>query len=157
MEGYKLRTRTEDMQWAPPILAFDIERHAQQSGDSTRAVVHTWSVNTETSEASIVNARQRYIGGMDKPLKVGPLAEEVVKLILNRANDPRLRGLSDTRVKIATRKFIPKTNWRTTKGRTERFQTCVVQLLGEDWKWCKEPWHRDEIENTNSVPKNGDQ
>lgn len=153
MEGAKIYSalfpynRMEDVQWNPPLLSFVIERHGRQTAGSTRAEVHEWTVNCETRQAAITGSVLRSIGGTDKKLDVGPLAEEVARLVLERKNDPRLKWQDQGRVKVAIATFIPTTNWRTTKGRQDRFRKAVVAIVGQQgWAWCERPRQRDYLE-----------
>jgi hypothetical protein len=129
MEGYKLKGRMETVTWNAPLLRFAIERHGGTVMGSVYAEMQNWTVNTETAEASVERGRRRQVEAKEKPLKVGPIADELVRMIADHQNDPRLKWNSDSRVKVVIADVIPATNQQTTAGRRKRFWTALEQKL----------------------------
>jgi hypothetical protein len=83
LEPHKLLHRTEGLAWDPPLLKFEIERHGATVGGSVYAEVHEWSINLETSQASLLESRRRQVQPKDKRLDVKPLAQEIANAILS--------------------------------------------------------------------------
>src|SRR6266511_2492844 len=81
MAAWKLRGRTEQLDWQPPCLSFVIERHGATVLGSTRAELHGWEVNVETGGTRQGPAGYRQLSPHDRPVRVGPLADEVVRAI----------------------------------------------------------------------------
>jgi hypothetical protein len=129
MEGYKLRGRMESVFWNSPFLQFEIERHGGTVMGSVYAEVQQWTVNIEMAEASVERGRRRQVEAKAKPVKVEPIADDLMRMIVERQNDPRLKWDGDSRVKIVIANVIPATNQQTTSGRRKRFWTALEQKL----------------------------
>ena len=130
MEAYKLLNRTENMNWKPPVLEFQIERHGSTAMGSVYAGVQTWSVDVQKAVAQLGNREKRcLIGKRAKGLKAGPIAADIEALIVARKEDPRLKWLSETCVRIDISKVIPTTNKQTTSSRRKRFKKALDERL----------------------------
>lgn len=135
MEGYKLRGRMESVAWNAPFLQFEIERHGGTVNGSVYAEVQQWTVNIETAEASVERGRRRQVEAKAKPLKVEPIADELMHIIAECQNDPRLKWDGDSRVRIMIAEVIPATNQQTTSGRRKRFWKALEQKSqSHGWK-----------------------
>ncbi len=78
MTGDKFDGRMENVQWEPPVLSFDIERHGRiVGGGSTRADIHRWKLDVIKRTASFEQARYRQVRPNAKRLDVNPIAEEI--------------------------------------------------------------------------------
>lgn len=126
--------RAEDLCWEPPELSFRIERHGATVKGSSRAEVHSWSINMRTLEAHCVGVGHRQLRPMDKRQDVEPLAAEIADLILNGKKDQRLKWLSDGNVQVLISSVIHETNKQTTAGRRKRFRRALDRLLAPKWK-----------------------
>jgi hypothetical protein len=129
MEGYKLKNRMESVEWNPPVLEFNLERHGATVNGSVFAGVQHWSVNVTTGEASLIGEKRRQVGTQDSPLKVGPLVDEIISAIDARANDARLKWAGDQKVRILIDSVIPATVAQTTSGRRKRFWNALEEKL----------------------------
>lgn len=137
LEPYKLLHRTEGLTWNPPLLSFDIERHAATVGGSIYAHVYSWTVNVESGTATMEeNPTRRQVRSKDKALKVAPIADEIVRLVVNRERDERLKWSKDSsQVTLLFNKIIKATNWRTRAGRKERFwKVFEKEIQGRGWE-----------------------
>ncbi len=103
MQSYKLIGRTENMEWAPPVLYFDIERHGGTVKGSAYAEVQSWAINIETGFAKLGQVRCRLARARDKSLNLQLLADELCRLIIGRSSDDRLVWKTNTCVKVARR------------------------------------------------------
>ncbi len=52
MTGHKLIRRMEHVEWHPPLLTFEIERHGGTVIGSTRADLKRWTVNFDRQKAT---------------------------------------------------------------------------------------------------------
>src|SRR5438045_3227069 len=62
IEPHKLRGRTADMVWEPPLLRFRLERHGGTVQGSSRADLQDWTkdTNAATATVSVRGYRQLY-------------------------------------------------------------------------------------------------
>jgi hypothetical protein len=136
MEGRKLKGRMEATEWNPPLLTFNIERHGATVNGSVYAEVQHWSVNVDTGEASLKGSRRRQVSAKDKPLKVGPLVEEIIAAIVERANDHRLKWDGDQKVRVLISSVISATNNQTRSARHKRFWDAMEEKI-EPLGWTR--------------------
>ena len=135
MDGHKLLHRTEEMQWNPPCLEFDMERHGGTVAGSVYAEIQSWTVDLSKMTATVARTGRRQVEAKDKPLKTKPLAEVVAKLILDKTKDPHLLWKHDDKVRLNIEKMIPATNQQTTGARRKRFRTDLLEILHpHGWK-----------------------
>ncbi len=124
--------RGENLEFTPPsTIEFDIERHRGVVHGSVYADIHHWSVDLGAGQA-ICNrhAGKRTVGIKDRPLKVGPLADQVAQDILNaNKGSENLEWKSDTKVKVRIASLIPHTVNRTTAERRWRFRNALEERL----------------------------
>ena len=134
MEGYKLRGRTWDVDWNPPVLTFGIDRHGGTVQGSSRAERHRWIVDIFARTATCEKIGFRQLRPMAARLDVRPLAEEVSKLILEHQEDDCLIWNEDRSVRVQIGKIIPANSavQRTLEGRRRRFHKAVRDLLTRD-------------------------
>jgi hypothetical protein len=129
MAAYKLRGRTEEMQWNPPTLSFNIERHGAMVNGSSRAEVQQWCIDLDRKIAELAALRRRQKLPMDKRLDVKPLAAGIAALINAGREDQRLKWYGADCVRVATSKVIPTTNTQTTSSRRKRFAGELESVL----------------------------
>jgi hypothetical protein len=142
LAGHKLRGRMENVTWNPPVLAFDIERHGGTVLGSSRAEVHSWSVDLEQMIATCRMGRHRQLTPMQPRLKVEPIVEEITRLIINRQQDDRLRWRADGTVQVLVGKILPEGSAvkQTLAGRRKRFRKALTdRLKAEGWPLVKPP------------------
>ena len=108
MEGLKLYYRVEDLCWQPPLLSFRIERHGATVQGSVYAEMQGWSVNVEEGSAVCGLSGQRVVGKKQPPMKVEPLAKEIVELISAGKDDLRIKWYGQSRVRIFVAAVIPQ-------------------------------------------------
>lgn len=139
MEGHKLRGRTEDVEWNPPLLTFTIERHGGTVLGSTRASRQEWIVDVEKKTVICVEARSRQLCPMQPRLDVDPIAEEVASQIVNRQDNQRLKWYTDGRVRVLVGKILPEGSAvkQTLAARRKRFRAALRErLAGQGWHEC---------------------
>lgn len=136
MEGSKLLSRMEDVTWQPPLLSFAVERHGRTVAGSTRADLQGWTVNVEKKTTLCEPLGHRQVHPMQHRLKVEPLVEEVVRLIVTKQKDQRLQWHDDGSVKVLVGKIIPADSAakQTLAGRRKRFREKLTERLkAEGW------------------------
>jgi hypothetical protein len=130
--------RMEKLEYEPPsTIKFEIERHGSTVVGSVYADVHLWTINLADLTASCnEHYKKRVVGVRSAPLKVKPLAERVVKDIVDLKQDSDLlEWKSNGKVKVRIAEIIPATNQQTTIARRKRFRQCVEDLLKpHGWK-----------------------
>lgn len=140
MTGDNILGRTEKMQWNPPFLTFQIERHGGTVRGSTRATIQRWTVDIEAKSASHDDSGFRQVRQRAKPLNVERLARKVAQLVSDGSSDNRLNWYTDGRVRVRVSKIIPKddTPQQTLVGRRKRFRAALVKVLqGKGWERIK--------------------
>ena len=140
MQAHKLLGRMENTCWEPPLLSFTLERHGGTVLGSTRAELHYWQVNIETSTATCSSGGHRQLTPMQPKLNVKPLADELVSLILMGQRDDRLKWNTDGSVRLMIGKIIPSDSVvrQTLQGRRKRLNKEVEQLLASHgWRKVK--------------------
>ena len=102
---------------------------------SVNAEVHSWEVNLETREATIVSKKKRQVRAQDKRLDIGPLVTEILIAVTEHKDDPRLKWHENDQVRVLIAAVIPKTNKDTTSGRRRRFWMALeAELLKHRWQ-----------------------
>jgi hypothetical protein len=143
MEGYKLLGRMEDVTWEPPVLSFAVERHGRTVAGSSRADLQGWTVNIESNTIFYEPLGHRQVRPMQPRLKVEPLVEEIVRLIVAKQGDDRLQWHEDGSVKVLVGKIIPADSAvkQTLAGRRKRFREKLVERLeAEGWGLVAYPY-----------------
>jgi hypothetical protein len=136
--------RIEKVEWDPPLLTFVIERHGATVQGSSRAELHTWTVDLERGTASCdPRSGFRQLIPNDAPLKVEPIVEEIERLILNGQDDVRLFWSPDrSKVRVLVSEFISGKSEQTRQGRRKRFREALDKKL-ERSGWIRVPRKRD--------------
>ena len=137
MADYKLHGRTEGLSWNPTELSFTIERHGAVVMGSVYAELQNWVVDVVKGSARRQTGGKRVIGQKAKPLKVGPLVEDVIELIRARADDPQLKWQNPDRVRVMIGQIIPGDSAakQTLKGRRIRFSLELeTQMRAIGWE-----------------------
>jgi hypothetical protein len=134
MVGSKLRQRTEQLAWNPPLLTFRIERHGGTVNGSSRADLQYWEIDIDGAKASIITGGKRQLSPMDKRINAQQLATEVAAIIRDGREDARVSWRGRSAV-VRTGAVIPATNKQTTAARRKRFSTELEKvLLADGWK-----------------------
>jgi hypothetical protein len=129
MTAEKLVGRIENLQWQPPRLSFDIERHGGTMLGSVYADIQHWSIDVEFGSADFSASRRRQLYPKDAPLNAKALAEEIAQIIISGGTDRRLKWDGDSKVILRIGEIIPPTNRQTTSGRRKRFIQHLVKIL----------------------------
>jgi hypothetical protein len=140
MTAEKLLRRADRFEWYLPMLDFTIERHPGQAFGSTRAPLHRWRANVEAATAHWVEIGYRQLRPMQRRLDVGPLADELAKLISSRAPDPRLRWAQHGTVTVRMGSVLPSGSAvkETLSGRRKRLRSRLEQRLAEKgWRMVR--------------------
>jgi hypothetical protein len=141
MEPRKL-ARMERVRWDPPVLEFVVERHGGTARGSSRAALQGWSVDLERMTASCAKVGSRQCRPMQPALKVEPIADELVRLVIAGRQDPRLRWRPDGTVRVWVTKILPAGSAakETLAGRRKRLRVALVERLATDgWSLVKPP------------------
>jgi len=130
MSTEKLGSRTEAVEWMPPMLRFSIERHGGTVLGSTRGQIQGWSIDLDRALASCAIISHRQLRPSAKPLDVKPLANKIAALITDGRNDDRLAWKGANKVKVEVGKIIPESfPAQTTSGRRKRFRKELESVL----------------------------
>ena len=134
MRAHKLRNRTEEMEWNPPVLAFRIERHGGTVNGSTRAEVQHWEIDVDASTATLVHVGRRQVEGMARRVDVRPLADEIFSKIIAGEEDPRLKWIDDKTVRVKIGEIISSVDVKkqTLAGRRKRFREYLESRLRQE-------------------------
>lgn len=138
MEAHKLLNHLETVAWNPPILSFVIERHGGTVLGSTRAELQHWQIDVDKTTKTLFGLGRRQLYPKQKGLDVGPLADEIANLVLDHAEDDRLRWYPDGRVKVLLGNIadlVPGSAFKQTlAGRRGRFREALRERLGAGGK-----------------------
>jgi hypothetical protein len=142
----KIRGRVEEPAWKPPVLSFVIERHGRTAMGSTRADLQLWLVDVEAGTARYAHAGYRQVLDRDRPVRVRPIVEEVVRAILAGQDHPAVRKLKGGRVEIMPGQIRQLSGWyrATEQGRRRRFAKELERQLAEAG-WCRVGPHNRHI------------
>ena len=100
MQGFKVRGRTEKMEWQPPVLSFKIERHGGTVLGSSRAELQHWQLDTVHRVAGFNGDSYRKLRPMNCRLDIESIAREIAPLILERREYDRLQWTRSGKVRI---------------------------------------------------------
>jgi len=139
MHSGKLHGRMEKVEWNSPVLSFTIERHGPTAMGSSRASLQSWKVDVEKGTADNYESGYRQVRPRNKPLRIEPLANELVKKILAGEIDPRLKWIDNgKRVKVNLKKSVGGSEIisnRTIEGRRKRLRESLIdKMTDESWK-----------------------
>lgn len=140
MSERKLLGRMEDVRWEPPRVSFMIERHGATVLGSTRAALQSWSIDIDAKTADCHDrASHRQLIPRAKPLRVGPIAEEIFSVIMRGEDDPRLKWMDDRcRVRVNLSAAVGASvlaSKQTVQGRARRLRDRLILLLAQaSWK-----------------------
>ena len=134
--------RMEDVQWSPPSLVFQIERHGGTVLGSTRGERQRWMVNLDTREAKCETAGYRQLYKRDTSFDVKPVAEELSNLIISKSQDKRLQWSASGRVRVLTGSILPGGHSKQTlQGRRKRlFKAMEGHLSPHGWRRLGSWW-----------------
>jgi hypothetical protein len=132
MTGEKLINRTEDMRWNPPLLRFNIERHGARALGSVYAEVQRWVIDIEKGSADFnPYGGRRLVGARQPPVRVEPIANELVGLIVAGKEDRRLKWRGKSRVRLFVGEVLPEHSAvkQTLAGRRRRLRQAMQNAL----------------------------
>lgn len=138
MQPHKIRGRTEDLGWNPPLLTFKIERHGGTVNGSTRAEMQHWCVDVAAHTAEIVSTSRRQLHAMAKRVNVKGPAAVIAEAILNGQESASLKRYPDGRVKVLISALLPHGDdfKQTVAGRRKRFRAALEALI-KDKGWSE--------------------
>jgi len=135
MEPWKLLRRMEGAHWQPPVLSFIVERHGATVLGSKRATMQRWSLDTEEMKAECDESRRRQLYANQPPLKVQPIAHEIVDCILGHKEHPNINWRKDGSVRVVSIGLLGSGPKQTMEGRRKRFREALSLLLEpHGWK-----------------------
>lgn len=128
-------------------MSFVVERHGAVVLGSSLAEVQEWTVNLEVRAARYDPfPRKKRIRQIEPALDVDPIAQEVVKDILDMKKDSKyLQWKSNEKVKVRMGEIIPKkfdSKKQTLAGRRKRLREKIEKLL------LPKGWHKTSTYNT---------
>ena len=128
--------RAENLEWQPPNLTFEMERHRNTVMGSTRGELQLWTVNVDRWQAECVTVGHRQLKPMSKRLDTASLAAEIRRCVVSGLDDERLKWSSDrTTVKVLTPALSLANSNRQSKDRRKRFRLALEKELAEvGWK-----------------------
>lgn len=129
MQGSKIIGRTEDLDWSPPSLTFNIERHGATVVGSIYAEVQSWEVNIEKATAQCFSCHKRQLHDREKPIRTGPIAKELAEVMVNSMVDERIRWSKLGRAQVVLSKVFPNACKQTTNSRMRRLKRDLSALL----------------------------
>lgn len=138
MTAIKIFGRLEKLEWKPPVLSFQIERHGATVFGSTRAEMQHWEVNVEAGTREIVYLGHRQLYPMAKRWNCVPVARELASCVRKGLDHQGLRWRKDGKVTI-NRDFIPSCAKQTMEDRAKRLNDTIGGFLG-DRAWRDKPW-----------------
>lgn len=129
MADYKVE-RVENLEWQPPNLTFEMERHGGAVMGSTRGELQCWTVNVDRRQAECVPIGHRQLKPINKRLDAAPLAAEIRRCIVSGLDDERLKWSSDrTTVQVLTPAFVKGKFKQTEQARRKRFRRALEEEL----------------------------
>ncbi len=140
MATYKLNDRMEAVEWNPPFLEFDIERHgARVIAASVYAEVQHWRVNVDLGTAEYGRAGRRVVGRRSEGLNVQPIAKEIAQLVIDGGKDARLKWGDSGTVRVLIGMIIPAEGPKqTVASRRKKFWVALeTQLRPSGWVTLK--------------------
>ena len=137
MQGFKVMGRTEEMEWQPPLLSFNIERHGRPAVGSSRAQVQQWRFNTDQCRAAHHQFGFKQLKPMNPRTDFKSIAKEIAPLILERGTDARLQWIRDGKVRILWKEFLggQLVSSQTLQGRRKRLREEILKRIKRHgWK-----------------------
>lgn len=122
--------RMKSVQWDPPVLTFEIERHGALCRGGTRATRQQWRVDTSYWTATCHDVGHRQTVPMAKRFDARSMAEHIADKINTGSDDPFLRWKADrTRVHVVLSEAVGGGYNRTVEGRTRKLLAELRRLL----------------------------
>ena len=125
--------RADRLVYEPPFVTFAVERHgAMVAGASSRAELQSWVVDLEKLTAMCSTVGHKQMHPMQKPLDVGPMANEIAHAVLKGENRPELKWRARDDVQLEMGKVIPNelgTAKATMEGRRKRLRLKLAEIL----------------------------
>jgi hypothetical protein len=139
MLPYKLLGRTENMEWNPPVLTFEVERHGARVQSSVYAELQMWTVDMDSGLAELSPySSKRLVGKRQASVNVNVLAEEIAALVIAaKKDDDRLKWYGSSKVKVLIGEIFPAGSAvrETLAGRRRRLGKVIADRLGpEGWR-----------------------
>jgi hypothetical protein len=135
-------SRAENLQWNPPVLSFQLERHGATVNGSSRADVHYWDVDIDEGTATIVKTGRRQISKMDSRMDINAKTDEIASNILDGLDHPSLNWDNKRETVVITiGQIIPETISQTTQSRRKRFRDRLETIM------CEQGWIRKDKGN----------
>lgn len=138
MTASKIWGRLEKVEWNPPILSFQIERHAGMINGSSRVAIQHWEVDVENGTCNFVRKGHRQLFPMAKRWNPAPTAQELASHIRKGLDHQGLRWRKDGKVTI-NRGIIPACAKETKESRAQCLNATIGHLLG-DRAWREKHW-----------------
>jgi hypothetical protein len=119
------------------MLRLMIEQHGAKVQSSSRAERQRWSVDVAQGVTTVATLGCRRLYPMQRWLDVRPLAEDVVRVRQDHADDGRLTWNLDGSVRVEIVRILPDESaiQQTLAARRKCFRTVVAVLLSpHDWR-----------------------
>ena len=138
MKAEKIGGRLEKLEWHPPMLSFQIERHAGTINWSSRAEMQRWQVDVEKGSREFVSSGHRQLQSMATRWDHKGPAKMLTAAIRSGQDHEGLRWQKNGQVTI-NRKIMPTAVAQTTEGRVKRLAKAIGEELG-DPSWREKAW-----------------
>lgn len=134
--------RAESLEWRPPCLTFQLERHPVRQFGSTRSPVHRWCVDVEKGFASVDTTGFRQTTPRKAPLDHVALVRGLLEAIDARNMVSGLSYRGNEEVEFNPGILVPNEGSRETLGRRRRKVREETQKQMEARGWTKMSWWR---------------
>lgn len=128
--------RIEEVEWSPPRLTFQLERHGATVNGSSRAHLHDWTVDVEAATATCKTGKHRQLHPPSRPLKVDPLVDVVLQAVSEGKEHEYVEWQGPDRFTVRIGNVIPDTGFQqTVTGRRKRFRVSLEpRLQASGWR-----------------------
>lgn len=136
----ELPGRVRNAVWQPPLLTFDLEPGTRAGAGPAGPTALRCVMNVEKGTATVATPAHHALPPRPR-LDLTELAEQIVRLILARREDHRLRWYSDGSVRVAVGTILPEGAGfkQTISNRRRKFRRALEeQLLVAGWRKIKD-------------------
>ena len=128
----------EGVEWNPPNLSFQIERHGGTVNGSSRAEMQHWEIDVVKETRSLVRTGYRQLKAMAESWNARPIAKDLASHIRSGLDHEGLRWRKSGKVTI-NREIIPFCARETGHSRAKRLNAAISDFLC-DREWRDKTW-----------------
>lgn len=137
----ELPLRLRNATWRPPILSFELAQAAAANAGDPHPDTLRWVLDVEQRTAALAPPAHASFPPARPKHNMLELAEQIVRLILARREDLRLRWYSDGSVRVAVGAILPEGVGfkQTVSNRRKKFRLALdEQLPAAGWRKVKD-------------------